>query len=96
MELIYRYTYDDEDMLGLTINIYQNRYRKDHYTLIMKQEALNKKYFKEISSKYKVIYKKNEITKNKITSDLYMYIMNTKMEIQTYINVPPEKLFTLK
>ena len=93
--IMYNYAYGDENVIGSHIiiyNLYNNRY-KIHFV----QEALDQSLFRQMTTKYTVIDKIDNIEDKYygIGDDDYVIVKTVIMIIKALNNPPPETLLLI-
>lgn len=90
MELVYKYEFGNECVVGTSITLYKNN---NIYDLIVVQYSFEEKFMATITSDYNII-SENSVTEE-MTTEYSMLKKTIKMKIEANLNPPPEKVFTL-
>jgi len=89
MELIYKYSYGSEDLLGACIKIFKYQEHNDIYTIEACFNTFYDMAIPIIKSNYVIMEYKEETS----IDEIQMITKNINMKILACCNPPPEKLF---
>jgi len=91
MDLVYKYSYGTEDVLGASIQIYKEV--NNYYNLVAEFITCNLETQPKITTIYKVI-SRDEV--EEVDELQHMIIKKYDIKILANCNPPPEKLFLIK